>query len=252
MSENNDVSPYVNGQELQLTIRREAADSHNNSPKRCFEDQQITNFAAQNKLITSLDRQIDLRKDKVPMNGDSISQFHYETFVPREGPIQSSSGFKTNQSSSESYDLLNYAKVLFATERINLPRDKVVDAQSNQSSPSHGFKQEISPLTQITAFIAGPAGAPTRPSLRPGTISPSKIKNVYMKQPPAFDPNIDYYKEFWRMYLQNENLVSDIDQTASSNYRMTRKIFNIKDFYENTLVPQIFTQPHKFLHRLRQ
>lgn len=46
MSENNDVSPYVNGQELQLTIRREAADSLNNSPKRCFEDQQITNFAA--------------------------------------------------------------------------------------------------------------------------------------------------------------------------------------------------------------
>lgn len=33
---------------------------------------------------------------------------------------------------------------------------------------------------------------------------------------------------------------------------MLRKIFNIKDFYENTLVPQILTQPHKFLHRLRQ
>jgi hypothetical protein len=33
---------------------------------------------------------------------------------------------------------------------------------------------------------------------------------------------------------------------------MDRKIVNIKDFYDNTLIPQIMTQPHKFLHRLRQ
>lgn len=66
--------------------------------------------------------------------------------MPRD-PNNSSSGFKTNQSSSESYDLFNYAKVLFATEKINMPRDQVVDAESNQSSPSHGFKQEVSPIT---------------------------------------------------------------------------------------------------------
>jgi hypothetical protein len=74
---------------------------------------------------------------------------------------------------------------------------------------------------------------------------------MFQKEPPAYDPKVDYYKEFWRFFLQNENLVSDIDQTAQQNYKMFRKIFNIKDFYENTLVPQIFTQPHKFLHRLR-
>lgn len=75
---------------------------------------------------------------------------------------------------------------------------------------------------------------------------------VGTQKPPAYDENIDYYKEFWRIYLQNENLVSDVDQTALQNYKMGRKIFNIKDYYENTLVPQILTQPHKFLHRLRQ
>ena len=80
-----------------------------------------------------------------------------------------------------------------------------------------------------------------RSSLRPGTLSPSKIDQIFMKKPPAYEPHTDYYKEFWRMFLQNENLVSDIDQTASQNLRMSRKIFNIKDFYENTLVPQIFT-----------
>lgn len=29
--------------------------------------------------------------------------------------------------------------------------------------------------------------------------------------PPQYDDTVDYYKEFWRIYLQNENLVSDID-----------------------------------------
>jgi len=93
--------------------------------------------------------------------------------------------------------------------------------------------------------------------MRPGTLSPKKVSQNYIKegglgQPPKFDDSIDYYKEFWRMYLQNENLVADIDQTSHANYKMSRKIFNTKDFYENTLIPQILTQPHKFLHRLRQ
>lgn len=53
-----------------------------------------------------------------------------------------------------------------------------------------------------------------RPSMKPGKLSEEKIKKVFMKKPPEYDPSIDYYKEFWRMYLQNENLVADIDQTA--------------------------------------
>ena len=32
-----------------------------------------------------------------------------------------------------------------------------------------------------------------------------------MPQPPDFDPDLDYYKEYFRLYLQNENLVADID-----------------------------------------
>ena len=75
---------------------------------------------------------------------------------------------------------------------------------------------------------------------------------VGSQKPPQYDAGVDYYKEFWRIYIQNENLVCDVDQTAQQNYKMSRKIFNIKDYYENTLVPQIMTQPHKFLHRLRQ
>lgn len=58
---------------------------------------------------------------------------------------------------------------------------------------------------------------------------------------PKFDENIDYYKEYWRVFLQNENLMNDIDCLAHTNFKMQRKIYNIEDFYENTLVPQIFT-----------
>jgi hypothetical protein len=54
---------------------------------------------------------------------------------------------------------------------------------------------------------------------------------------PEFSPEIDYYKEYFRMYLQNENLVADIDQTANDNFKMDRKVVNIKDFYDNTLIP---------------
>ena len=70
--------------------------------------------------------------------------------------------------------------------------------------------------------------------------------------PPEFNRDIDYYREFWRLFLQNENLLADIDQLSMQNYKIQRKVFNIEDFYENTLIPQIVTQPHKFLHRLRQ
>lgn len=58
-----------------------------------------------------------------------------------------------------------------------------------------------------------------------------------MPQPPQYQPGLDYYKEYFRLYLQNENLVADIDQTAHENFKADRKILNIKDFYDNTLIP---------------
>lgn len=89
--------------------------------------------------------------------------------------------------------------------------------------------------TPFTDRIIG--NVKTRPSLRPGKLSVEKVRDVFDKGAPPYDPSVDYYKEFWRTYLQNENLVSDIDLTAAGNYKMARKIYNIKDFYENTLVP---------------
>jgi hypothetical protein len=118
----------------------------------------------------------------------------------------------------------------------------VVDVQSVNSSPSHGFRREISPCKKENQSEDGD-GPQIKFSMRPGSISPTKVRQNYLahingtSEPPEFDPNTDYYKEFWRLYLQNENLVADIDQTAHQNYKMSRKMYNIKDFYDNTLVP---------------
>ena len=66
-------------------------------------------------------------------------------------------------------------------------------------------------------------------------------KNVKMPDVPDYDPKACYYKEYFKLFLQNENLVADIDQIANDNFKLDRRILYIKDFYDNTLVPQIMT-----------
>lgn len=81
---------------------------------------------------------------------------------------------------------------------------------------------------------------------------PSLMNDIVFPEAPKFSHRLDYFKEYFKMYLQNENLLADIDQISNETNRMERKIFSITDFYDNTLIPQIITQPHKFLHRLKQ
>ena len=64
-------------------------------------------------------------------------------------------------------------------------------------------------------------------------------------------PKNDYFKDYWKLYLQNESLVADIESTAHSNYKMAKKIYNLEDYYEHNLIPQLLTYPHKFVHRLK-
>jgi|LauGreDrversion4_2_1035121.scaffolds.fasta_scaffold757174_2 hypothetical protein len=61
----------------------------------------------------------------------------------------------------------------------------------------------------------------------------------------------DYYKLFWRMYLQNENLLADIENVAKQNYKDLKKVYNLEDYYEHHLIPQIMTYPHKFVQRVK-
>ena len=75
--------------------------------------------------------------------------------------------------------------------------------------------------------------------------------NVKIPNTPNFDNKTCYYKEYFKLFLQNKNLIADIDQIADENFKLDSKILFIMDFYETTLIPQIMSQPHKFLHRLR-
>jgi hypothetical protein len=66
----------------------------------------------------------------------------FEPYVITGRANQSISGSKTFNSSSDSYDLINYGRVMFATEKINMPRENVVTPKEDSavSSPCHGFK----------------------------------------------------------------------------------------------------------------
>lgn len=67
-------------------------------------------------------------------------------------------------------------------------------------------------------------------------LDPDSNKQTFA-EPPPYDKNLDYFKEFYKLYLQNENLLADIDNTGTENFKMERKIFNIKDFYDTNLIP---------------
>ena len=83
--------------------------------------------------------------------------------------------------------------------------------------------------------------------------SPVKIPRSVTLQEPVYEKEkVDYFKEYWRLYLQNESIIADIEQTAHSNYKALKKIYNLEDYYEHNLIPQLLTYPHKFVHRLRQ
>ena len=52
---------------------------------------------------------------------------------------------KNTDSLSYSYDFYAYSNIFFQTEKINLPRGKVVEEDSIHSSPSHGFRRAAKP-----------------------------------------------------------------------------------------------------------
>eukprot|EP00349_Pseudokeronopsis_sp_Brazil_P001335 CAMPEP_0202958710 /NCGR_PEP_ID=MMETSP1396-20130829/2983_1 /ASSEMBLY_ACC=CAM_ASM_000872 /TAXON_ID= /ORGANISM="Pseudokeronopsis sp., Strain Brazil" /LENGTH=102 /DNA_ID=CAMNT_0049676901 /DNA_START=324 /DNA_END=632 /DNA_ORIENTATION=+ len=72
-----------------------------------------------------------------------------------------------------------------------------------------------------------------------------------MQSQPDFAKKTDYFKEYWKMYLLNETLIMEIERTSTDNYRMLKKCYNLEDYYENNLVPQMLAMPNKFINRLK-
>ena len=53
------------------------------------------------------------------------------------------------------------------------------------------------------------------------------------------------------MLMKNENLLIDIEETSELKTAIENKILKINDFYENTLIPKMISQPERFLYRIR-
>jgi hypothetical protein len=68
-------------------------------------------------------------------------------------------------------------------------------------------------------------------------LSGTDPKGSNYQDAPTFTGKEDYYKLYWRMYLQNENLLADIENVARQNYKDLKKIFNLEDYYEHHLIP---------------
>lgn len=69
---------------------------------------------------------------------------------------------------------------------------------------------------------------------------------------PKYDPNVDYYREFYKLNLQNENILGDIENTGKEKNQIEKQIFRILDFYNTTLIPLMESCPEKFLKRMEK
>ena len=47
--------------------------------------------------------------------------------------------------------------------------------------------------------------------------------------------------------MQNEVLVNDIQAISKDNLKLEGKVYNISEFYDSTLVPDMQTYPQKFI-----
>lgn len=48
---------------------------------------------------------------------------------------------------------------------------------------------------------------------------------------------------FWKTYLDNEQLLHEVQDTADDNHKSLKRIYNIEDYYENKLMPKLVSFP---------
>ena len=58
-----------------------------------------------------------------------------------------------------------------------------------------------------------------------------------------FDNKTNYYRQAWRFFLDNEQLLKEVQDTASDNLKALKRIYNIENYYENSLLPKMLTFP---------
>ena len=70
--------------------------------------------------------------------------------------------------------------------------------------------------------------------------------------PPKYDDTQNYYSLFWRSYLTNEQMLNEIQELGSENFKNLNAIYNLEDYYENNLLPKMLSFPHQYLNMIAQ
>ena len=78
--------------------------------------------------------------------------------------------------------------------------------------------------------------------------SPGIFKIKYI--PPRYDSTENYYSLFWKSYLDNEQKLNEIQELGAENFKNLNAIYNLEDYYENNLLPKMFSFPHQYLNRI--
>jgi hypothetical protein len=69
--------------------------------------------------------------------------------------------------------------------------------------------------------------------------------------PSKFDKENNYYTLFWKTYLENEQVLNDIQDLASENVSTLRRICNLESFYEHDLLPKMLSFPKQYINRIK-
>ena len=61
------------------------------------------------------------------------------------------------------------------------------------------------------------------------------VKDVEMQELPKYDPKKSYDSEFYNLFIQNQNLLEQVEIAAEDRTDTLQKIFRIQDFYDRNV-----------------
>jgi len=72
-----------------------------------------------------------------------------------------------------------------------------------------------------------------------------------LKQDVFYDENDNYYRQVFKFYLDTEPLLKEVQDTASENLKALKRIYNIENYYETSLLPKLLSFPKQYLNRIK-
>ena len=86
---------------------------------------------------------------------------------------------------------------------------------------------------------------------KPSNEAEENIVQKLIQQEIRYDENDNYYRHMWKFYLDNEQLLKEVQDTASENLKALKRIYNIENYYETSLLPKLLSFPKQYLNRIK-